>query len=156
MAKRFLHAALEAYQRRGTTWSIANVSLELGRVGRQSQDWPLARDGFETADRLGDARQCALAEFGLADLAYARGTWTASLADQLAVAIQKLIDAGNLTLADTAREHRGDILLTLGRDLEARRELELARSGFEARGQAECAARAQALLAQLDRRGQTT
>jgi tetratricopeptide (TPR) repeat protein len=153
-AQRFLRTALEAYQRRSASWSAANVALDLGTLGRHTRDWKLARTGFETAHRFGDARQRALATFGLAGLAYDQGERTVELADQFALAVQMLVSDGNLTLADTARARRGAVLLALDRDADARVELEEAVAGFESRGQAASASLAREVLAQLDHRDQ--
>jgi tetratricopeptide (TPR) repeat protein len=155
-AKRYLEDALEAYRHGGMTGEMAEVSLELGKLGRRAQDWTLASTAFETTDRLGNPRQRALATLGLAELAFDQGERTSVLADQLGDAAQMFVAAGDATLADVARERRGVVLMSLDRDAEAREELELARSGFENRGQAEIAARVQSLLAQLERRGEIT
>jgi tetratricopeptide (TPR) repeat protein len=156
-AERHLRAALEAYQQGGAQRDVAKVSLEMGALGRRTRNWTLALIGFEAADRLGDTRQRASAALGLAELSVDRGDRTAATADQLAVAIQMLLVADDATLADVARLRRGAVLLTLGRDLEVRAELEAALAGFEARGQAERAARVRDLLAGLeDRSGRGT
>jgi hypothetical protein len=149
-----LRAALEAYRRGGAPWEVASVSLELGELGRRNQHWTLAFTGFETADRLGDLRQRAVAALGLAELAFDQGERTAALADRLAVATQMLVESGDATLADTARARRGAVLLALDRDADARLELEEAVAGFESRGQAASASLAWEVLAQLDDRDQ--
>jgi tetratricopeptide (TPR) repeat protein len=155
-AERYLRAALEAYRRGGMTWEMVEVSLELGKLARRAQDFTLALTGFETADRLGDPRQRAVAALGLADLDFDRGERTPALAGQLAAATQLLGAAGEATRADMARRDRGVVLLALHRDSEARAELEAALSGFQARGQEELAARVRDVLTQLDRRSQAT
>jgi hypothetical protein len=155
-AARFLRAALDAYQRRPTPRSIARLSLELGELGRQTQDWTVARTGFETAGGAGDARQKAIAAFGLGELAFDQGERTAALADRFATATRMLVAAGDATRTDTARLRRAEVLLVLHRDAEARAEAEVALAGFETRGQADSAARAGDLLAQLGRCAQDT
>ena len=152
----YLQAAQAVYRRRGRVWRVVDVSLELGKLGRSTRNWTLARTSFETAATLGDSRQRAHAALGLAELAFDQGERTSVLAGQLADATQMLVAAGDATLADIARERRGVVLMSLDRDAEARKELELARSGFENRGQAESVARVQDVLAQLERRGEIT
>jgi tetratricopeptide (TPR) repeat protein len=156
MAERFLRAALEAYQRRPAPWSVANISLVLGTLGRRTQNWQLARTGFEIADRTGNRRQRAVAALGLAEVAVDQGERSAALADRLAIARQMLVEVGDLTLADTARTRRAEVLLALDRDADARAEAQSALAGFENRGQAESAARARVVLTQLDRRAHAT
>ncbi|HEX8113300.1 MAG TPA: hypothetical protein VF516_36470 [Kofleriaceae bacterium] len=152
-AERFLQGALDAYQRRGTSWRIANVALELGKLGRRTQNWALAATGFETARRVGDAVQGAVAALGTAQVAYDQGERTPPLADRFAKAAQLLDAARQPTHADLARQHGGAVLSALGRDVEARKELETALAGFEARGQVELAAHARELLAGIEPRG---
>jgi len=149
-AAHHLRAALAAYQRGEIRWDAAEVSLAIGELGQRSQDWTLACAGFDTAERLGDIRQRALAALGLAELRFDRGERTAALADQLVAATQLLVAAGNATGADTARERRGAVLMALGRDLDARVDLEAALVGFETRGQAESAARVTDQLVRLE------
>jgi len=155
-AKRYLQAALEGYRRRGRTWNVADVSLELGELGRRMKDWTLALTSFETAGSLGDPRQRAVAALGLAQLAFDREERTAALADQFASATQQLVAVGDATRADTARQYRGVVLLALARNAEAREELEAALSGFQARGQAENATRVQDVLGRIEGRSQIT
>lgn len=152
-AERFLHGALDAYQRRGTSWQIANVALELGKLGRRTNNRALAAMGFETARRVGDAVQRAVAALGTAQVAHDQGERTSALADRFAKAAQLLDAAKQSTHADLARQHGGAVLSALGRDAEARKELATALAGFEARGQAEQAAHARELLAGVEHRG---
>lgn len=147
-AERHLRAALEAYRREGSPWEVAKVSLEIAELGQRTQNWTLALTGFEAADRLGDTRQRAVAALGLAALPLGRGEVSAAIADQLAVASQMAVAADDATLADRSRWLRGAVLLALGRDAEARTELEAALAGFETRGQGESAAAVRGLLAQ--------
>lgn len=149
-AERHFRAALEAYRSAEETWKVAEVSLELGKLGQRTKSWTLALTGFEAADRLGDSRQRAHAALGLVELALNRDEWTAAHAEQLAVATQMLAAVGDATCADAARVYRGGVLAKLGRNAEARAECETALAGAEARGQAEVAARVRELLAKLE------
>lgn len=105
-AEHNFRAALEAYRSDGAPWEVAEVSLQLGKLGRRAQNWALALTGFEAADRLGDARQRAAAALGVAGLAVDRGEWTAASADQFTVAIQMLLVAGDATLWRSAASAR--------------------------------------------------
>ncbi len=152
-AERLLQEALDAYQRRGTAWRIANVALALGALGRRTNHAALAAMGFETARLVGDAVQRAVAALGTAQVAYDQGERTPALADRFAKAAQLLDAAKQSTHADLARQHGGAVLGALGRDAEARKELETALAGFAARGQVEQAAHTRELLAGIEPRG---
>jgi hypothetical protein len=107
------------------------------------------RADFEQAEAAFDVACDGYVRFGTTTQRVDRGERTAALVDQFAEATQLLVAVDNATLADTARQYRGVALLSLGRTREARGELDTALAGFEARGQAENAARARDLLAQL-------
>ena len=144
-----LQEAVEAYERRGTRGArVAEASLERGRLARHTQQWDLALASFARAGRSGDARQRAIAALGQAQVAVDLCQWRDTLAGQLASATAALVEVKEPTLADRSRWKWGVVLRALGRDAEARLQLEAARSGFHARGQAEAAERIAALLAE--------
>jgi tetratricopeptide (TPR) repeat protein len=150
-AERQLRAAIEALRLAGAPVLAAKVALELASLGRRTRNWMLALTAYDTAERLDPTGQRAQAALGRAEIAYGQGEWTAALAEQLAVAAELLASTGDATHADIARTHRGEVLVRLGREAEAREELGLALAGFDARGQAEPADRVRRVLALLDR-----
>lgn len=148
-ALRHLQDALEAYRRGRDTAAVARVSLDLAELAARTGQSTLALTGFETADRLGDSRQRAIAALGLAQLVFDREEWTTELSNQLAAAAEMLIAVGDATSADIARGFRGIVLHQLGHEADARDELTTALAGFEARGQADAAVALRQMLAEV-------